>query len=53
MIARQLWNFILGPGGTESQDWAEMLFRMYHRYAEAHNYDFEILDYQDGEEAGE
>lgn len=41
-----------GAGGTESQDWAEMLFRMYHRYAEAHNYDFEILDYQDGEEAG-
>ena len=41
-----------GAGGTESQDWAEMLFRMYCRYAEAHHYDFEILDYQDGEEAG-
>ena len=41
-----------GAGGTESQDWAEMLFRMYRRYAEAHDYAFEILDYQDGEEAG-
>jgi len=41
-----------GAGGTESQDWAEMLFRMYKRYAESHNYDFEVLDYQDGEEAG-
>lgn len=41
-----------GAGGTEAQDWAEMLFRMYRRYAEAHNFEFEVVDYLDGEEAG-
>lgn len=41
-----------GAGGTESQDWTEILFRMYRRYAERHEYGFEILDYQEGEEAG-
>ena len=41
-----------GAGGTESQDWTEMLFRMYKRYAESHEYDFEVLDYLEGEEAG-
>lgn len=41
-----------GAGGTESQDWAEMLFRMYKRYGEISNYEFELLDYQNGEEAG-
>jgi peptide chain release factor 2 len=41
-----------GAGGTESQDWAEMLLRMYLRWAEAHGYAIEILDRQDGEEAG-
>ena len=41
-----------GAGGTESQDWGEMLFRMYKRYAESHEYEFEVLDYLDGEEAG-
>lgn len=41
-----------GAGGTESQDWCEMLFRMYKRYCERHNYTYEILDYQNGEEAG-
>jgi peptide chain release factor 2 len=41
-----------GAGGTESQDWAEMLFRMYSRYAEQHGYDVTILDLQPGEEAG-
>jgi len=41
-----------GAGGTESQDWASMLFRMYKRYAESHNFEFEVLDYLDGEEAG-
>ncbi|MGD9604715.1 MAG: peptide chain release factor 2 [Bacilli bacterium] len=41
-----------GAGGTESQDWAEILFRMYRRYAERHNYGFEVLDYLEGEEAG-
>jgi len=41
-----------GAGGTESQDWAEMLFRMYSRWAERHAYHTQILDLQPGEEAG-
>ncbi len=41
-----------GAGGTESQDWCSMLYRMYIRYAERHGYNIEVLDYQDGEEAG-
>ena len=41
-----------GAGGTESQDWAMMLFRMYQRYAQKNNYGFEVLDYEDGDEAG-
>jgi len=41
-----------GAGGTESQDWAEMLLRMVLRWAEAHGYDVEMLDRQEGEEAG-
>ncbi|PLX41670.1 MAG: peptide chain release factor 2 [Deltaproteobacteria bacterium] len=41
-----------GAGGTEAQDWAEMLFRMYMRWAEAKGYDVSILDRLDGEEAG-
>jgi peptide chain release factor 2 len=41
-----------GAGGTESQDWADMLFRMYKRYGEINGYQFELLDYQNGEEAG-
>ena len=41
-----------GAGGTESQDWAEMLYRMYVRWAEARGYRAETLDYQKGEEAG-
>ena len=41
-----------GAGGTESQDWCEMLFRMYQRYAVRKNFKVEVLDYQSGEEAG-
>ena len=41
-----------GAGGTESQDWAEMLLRMYRRWAERHGFKFTLMDYQAGEEAG-
>ena len=41
-----------GAGGTESQDWAEMLLRMYKRWAERRDFKVEILDYQKGDEAG-
>jgi peptide chain release factor 2 len=41
-----------GAGGTESQDWAEMLMRMYTRWAEAHDFEVTLLDHQPGEEAG-
>lgn len=41
-----------GAGGTESQDWAEMLLRMYLRWVEQHGYGTELIDYQAGEEAG-
>ena len=41
-----------GAGGTESQDWAHMLFRMYSRWAERRGFKTEILDYQSGDEAG-
>ncbi len=41
-----------GAGGTESQDWASILYRMYLRWAERKGFKSEILDYQDGEEAG-
>ncbi len=41
-----------GAGGTESNDWAEMLFRMYTRYAEKNGYKVKVADMQDGDEAG-
>lgn len=41
-----------GAGGTEAQDWADMLFRMYSRYCESNNYSTQILDIQDGDDAG-
>ncbi|MET0246732.1 MAG: peptide chain release factor 2, partial [Sphingomonas sp.] len=41
-----------GAGGTESQDWAEMLQRMYSRWAERHGYKVELVDYHAGEQAG-
>lgn len=41
-----------GAGGTESNDWAEMLFRMYNRWAEAHDYKWNVVEYLPGEDAG-
>jgi len=41
-----------GAGGTESHDWAEMLFRMYLRYAQRHNFETNVMDLQNGDEAG-
>lgn len=41
-----------GAGGTESQDWAEMIYRMYLRWAEKHGYSVKQVDYQDGDTAG-
>ncbi len=41
-----------GAGGTEAQDWAEMLFRMYARWVERHGYKSEVIDFQPGDEAG-
>jgi peptide chain release factor 2 len=41
-----------GAGGTESQDWASILFRMYTRWCEKKGFSSEVLDYQDGDEAG-
>ena len=41
-----------GAGGTESQDWAEMLQRMYSRWAERHGYKVDLVDYHSGEQAG-
>ena len=45
-------DFHPGAGGTESQDWAEMLYRMYVRWAEEKHFKMQVLDYQPGEEAG-
>ena len=47
-----LVSFHAGAGGTEAQDWCEMLYRMYTRWAERHGYTYKILDYLDGDEAG-
>lgn len=41
-----------GAGGTEAQDWASMLFRMYQHWCDRHNFKCETLDYEDGDEAG-
>lgn len=45
-------TFHAGTGGTEAQDWADMLFRMYNRWGSSHGYKVSTLDYQDGDEAG-
>ncbi len=45
-------TFHAGAGGTEAQDWAQMLYRMYTRWAERHGFTYKIMDYQEGDEAG-
>ena len=45
-------SFHAGAGGTEAQDWCEMLYRMYTRWAERHGFTYQILDYLEGEDAG-
>ena len=45
-------SFHAGAGGTEAQDWAQMLYRMYTRWAERHGMKYKLLDWLDGEEAG-
>lgn len=45
-------SFHPGAGGTEAQDWAQMLYRMYTRWGERHGYNVKLIDWLDGEEAG-
>ena len=45
-------QFHAGAGGTEAQDWAQMLYRMYTRWAERHGFAYKTLNYEDGDEAG-
>ena len=45
-------TFHAGAGGTEAQDWCQMLYRMYTRWAERHSFTVKTLDYEDGDEAG-
>ena len=45
-------SFHAGAGGTEAQDWTQMLYRMYTRWAERHGFDYKLMDWLDGEEAG-
>ena len=47
-----IMSFQAGAGGTEAQDWCQMLYRMYTRWTERNGFDYQILDYQEGEEAG-
>ena len=47
-----LMSFHSGAGGTEAQDWCQMLYRMYTRWAERHGFTYKILDYLEGDEAG-
>ncbi|MBQ2597289.1 MAG: PCRF domain-containing protein, partial [Oscillospiraceae bacterium] len=47
-----LMSFHAGAGGTEAQDWCQMLYRMYTRWIEAHGLTYKILNYVDGDEAG-
>ncbi|MBQ3276043.1 MAG: peptide chain release factor 2 [Oscillospiraceae bacterium] len=45
-------TFHAGAGGTEAQDWTQMLYRMYTMWTERHGFKYTLMDYQDGEEAG-
>ena len=45
-------SFQAGAGGTEAQDWCQMLYRMYTRWTERHGFTYKIMDYQEGDEAG-
>ena len=47
-----IMTFHAGAGGTEAQDWCQMLYRMYTRWAERHGYTYQLMDYEAGEEAG-
>ena len=47
-----IMSFQAGAGGTEAQDWCQMLYRMYTRWAERSGFTYKILDYQEGDEAG-
>lgn len=50
--ANAILTFHAGAGGTEAQDWAEMLYRMYNHWAERHDYKVTLMDYLDGDDAG-
>ena len=47
-----IMSFQAGAGGTEAQDWCQMLYRMYTRWTERSGFEYQILDYQEGDEAG-
>ncbi len=47
-----IMSFQAGAGGTEAQDWCQMLYRMYTRWTERHGFTYKILDYQEADEAG-
>ncbi len=47
-----IMSFQSGAGGTEAQDWCQMLYRMYTRWAERSGFEYQIMDYQEGDEAG-
>ena len=47
-----LMSFHAGAGGTEAQDWCQMLYRMYTRWADRHGFTYKIMDYLEGDEAG-
>ncbi len=47
-----IMTFHAGSGGTEAQDWAQMLYRMYTHWAESHGFTYKLLDYLEGDEAG-